>query len=386
MKIAIIGTRGIPNHYGGFEQLAEHLSVRLYEKGHAVTVYNSHRHPYRESGWRGVQLIHCKDPEAKLGTAGQFIYDLNCLLDARKRKFDVILALGYTSFSLWGRLLPRDSVTVINMDGLEWKRTKYSKPVRRFLRYAEGLAIRYCDRYIADSPAIRDYLKEKYGVDSEYIAYGAELFTGEEEGLLQAFKVEKGDYCMLMARMEPENNIEMIAEGFRDSHSAKKLLIIGNTGNAFGQYLVKKFGGDKRIVFAGAIYDAKKIHALKAFSSLYFHGHSVGGTNPSLLEAMASRALIAAHDNPFNKAILGPDALYFSSHREVSVLVEQIDRDESFREGAPKKETGSDRERMIGNNLEKIREHFNWGKIADQYEQYLLASYRERSVKASEGR
>ena len=361
MKIAIIGTRGIPNNYGGFEQLAQYLSVRLVEKGHEIYVYNSHDHPYRESSWNNVKLIHCYDAEKKLGTAGQFIYDLNCILDSRKRNFDVILALGYTSFSLWAGLLPRRSLTLINMDGLEWKRTKYSKPIQRYLRFAERLAVKYCDGYIADSLAIQAYLKEKYDIPSQYIAYGAEIHSDEDENHLVSLGLEKDGYYMVMARMEPENNIGMILEGFSASRSARKLLVVGNPGNTYGRGLVSQYGGDSRILFAGAIYDARKLHSLKIFSSLYFHGHSVGGTNPSLLEAMASRALIAAHDNPFNKAILGEDALYFSSAAQTTELVNRS-YDEPIRRG------------MIEHNLQKIHDHFNWETITDEYERFLQSS------------
>src|SRR5262249_53583110 len=145
---------------------------------------------------------------------------------------------------------------------------------------------RFCDFFIADSPAIQKYLKDKYRIPSEYIAYGAEVFDYEDERLLEPFGLSPDGYCMIMARMEPENNIETVLDGFHASNSARKLLVVGNTGNRFGQYLVKKFEGDHRIRFAGAIYDAKVVHTLKVYSTLYFHGHTVGGTNPSLLEAM----------------------------------------------------------------------------------------------------
>ncbi|MDP4211054.1 MAG: DUF1972 domain-containing protein, partial [Bacteroidota bacterium] len=120
MRIGIIGSRGIPNHYGGFERLAEQLSRGLVNKGHEVCVYNSHNHPYVENTWRGVNNIHCYDPEHLIGCSGQFIDDLNCMLDARSRKFDIILILGYTSSSIWTRLLPRSSTIIYHMDGLEW--------------------------------------------------------------------------------------------------------------------------------------------------------------------------------------------------------------------------------------------------------------------------
>ena len=142
MKIGILGTRGIPNQYGGFEQLAEYLSVGLVEKSFEVYVYNTHNHSYQEKTWNGVHIVHCFNPEKKLKTAGQFIYDLNCVRDARKRDFDILLILGYTSISVWGRLFPKKATIIINMDGLEWKRNKYAGRIRKFLFYAEKLAVK----------------------------------------------------------------------------------------------------------------------------------------------------------------------------------------------------------------------------------------------------
>lgn len=364
MRIAIIGTRGIPNQYGGFEQFAEYVSVGLADKGHEVFAYSSHDHPYQHVGWNNVHIIHCYDPEQIMGTAGQFIYDLNCVLDARKRNFDILLVLGYTSISVWGRYFPRKPVTVVNMDGLEWKRTKYSKATRRFLKYAERLAVRLFDEHISDSPAIQEYLEGKYGISSEFIPYGAEIFDNEREDILAQFDVRPHGYLMVMARMEPENNIEPILEGFHRSSSEKAMLVIGNTRNKFGQYLMERFAGDGRIRFLGAIYDSLRIHTLKVYSSLYFHGHSVGGTNPSLLEAMASRAPIAAHANAFNRAVLGPDALYFSTAEDVQRLITEPMDEANARQ-------------MIANNLDKVRNQYNWKSVIDRYEQVLLNAYKK---------
>ena len=136
MKIAIIGTRGIPNHYGGFEQFAEYLAVYLVKHNCEVYVYNSYNHPYQEPVFNGVNIIHCRDPEKKMGTIGQFIYDLNCILDTRNKDLDVILQLGYTSSSIWSFLLPKKPIIITNMDGLEWKRSKYWFLVRKFLKIA----------------------------------------------------------------------------------------------------------------------------------------------------------------------------------------------------------------------------------------------------------
>jgi len=362
VKIGIIGTRGIPNEYGGFEQLAEKLSVGLYEKGHEVTVYNSHKHSYQEKKFNGVDIVHCYDAEHVLGTAGQFIYDFNCIRDARKRNFNVLLFLGYTSSSIWGMLYPKNTVIISNMDGLEWKRQKYSGPVRVFLKYAEKLAVKYSHYFIADSIAMHSYLKNRYGIHSEYIAYGAEILSSQKEEFLTTYSLCKKNYYMLMARMEPENNIEMILEGFHQSDSDKKFVVVGNTNNKFGKRMVKKFGCDKRIVFAGAIYDPELTHTLKYNCPLYFHGHTVGGTNPSLIEAMASQVLIAAHDNNFNRAVLDGNGYYFNSAKDVKQLIEA-------EHPVIKEET------MTRNNFMKIKNTYNWPLIIEQYEKFMVECF-----------
>ena len=362
LRIAILGTRGIPNHYGGFEHISEYVSAGLVKRGHSVTVYNSHNHPYTADTWNGVRIKHCYDPEFKIGTAGQFIYDLNCIMDARKEKYDVVLMMGYTSSSVWGRLYPKDSIIISNMDGLEWKRSKYSKPVQQFLKYAEKLAIKYSQYYISDSRVIKDYLEEKYQITSDYIPYGAEVYTDEEREQFDTVDALKEDYFLLMARMEPENNIETILEGFNNSNSRKNFKVLGDTSNRFGKFITHKFKNDERIQFKGSIFDTAKVRALQNNSYLYFHGHSVGGTNPSLLEAMASEALIAAHNNPFNKSVLHTDAFYFSDSGEVQQIVETVQRKENEKN-------------MVKNNLHKIALQFNWEKIIDQYESLILDCY-----------
>lgn len=374
LRIGILGTRGIPNHYGGFEQFAEYLSTGLVAKGHEVFVYNSHNHPYDSDTWNNVQLIHCYDPENQLGSFGQFIYDLNCILDARRRNFDVILMLGFTSSSAWGWFYPQQSTLIFNMDGLEWKRTKYSKPVQKFLLLAEKLAVRFSHYHIADSVVIQSYLKHKYAIASEHIPYGAEILHNEDESLLKEFGVEKNEYYILMARMAAENNIEMILDGFHASNSNKKFLVVGSVNNTLGKQLEYKFRNDKRIVFTGGIYNhPQKIHSLKYYSCLYFHGHSVGGTNPSLLEAMASRAVVAAHENAFNRAVLNDDAFYFSSWYEVKGIIETTTHNEQQLV-------------MINNNLKKISEQYNWDTVISKYERFLQRCVLERESKSLKGK
>ncbi|MBL4669214.1 MAG: DUF1972 domain-containing protein [Flavobacteriales bacterium] len=358
MKIAIIGTRGIPNHYGGFEQFAEYLSLGLVNKGHEVWVYNSHLHPYQEDNWKGVNIVHCKDMEDKMGAAGQFIYDLNCILDSRKRKFDIVLQLGYTSSSVWGKLLPKKSVVITNMDGLEWMRSKFSKKVQYFLKKAEKWAINTSDYLVADSVGIQQHLKTNFNVESTYIPYGAHIFNTPNRNVLDDYKLKEYDYYMLIARMEPENNIEIILDGYNQSGNLKPFLVVGKTENEFGTYLKEKFKNNKNIQFLGGIYDIEILNNLRFYTGLYFHGHSVGGTNPSLLEAMSSNALIAAHDNIFNKSILGKEALYFLDNNDVSKLFD--------------KEIELFRKEFTAKNIEKIQTLYTWDKIIDDYENLFI--------------
>ena len=169
MKIAILGTRGIPNHYGGFEQYAELLSVYLVAQGWDVTVYNSHNHPYQRPEYKGVKIKHIYDPEKKMGTIGQFFYDLGCIWDTRKQDFDIVYQLGYTSSAVFNFLFKKNTILVTNMDGMEWKRSKYNKYVQRFLMYSERIAVKHSDFLIADSLGIKAYLDEKYQTESFFL-------------------------------------------------------------------------------------------------------------------------------------------------------------------------------------------------------------------------
>ena len=356
MKIAILGSRGIPNFYGGFEQFAQYLSIGLAENNHEVFVYNSSNHPYQENLYKGVNIIHCYDPENKIGTVGQFVYDFNCILDSRKRNFDVILQLGYTSSSVFNFLFKNVRV-VTNMDGLEWKRSKYSKQVQFFLKFAEKLAVSYSDVLIADSIGIKEYLDSKYNLDSKYIPYGADSNQQYDLNHLNEFSLNPFDYDILIARLEPENSVKEIIEGFSMSATSRKLVVVGSTATKLGQYLKNNIKDD-RLIYLEYINDINKLNSLRHYSNLYFHGHTVGGTNPSLLEAMASQALVCANDNIFNRSILERHAHYFMSSEQVSVLVDSLVK-ENYSQ-------------LITANKNKIRETFNWPTIISQYENELL--------------
>ena len=362
MRIAILGTRGIPNFYGGFEQFAQYLSEDLVKKGHEVYVYNSHTHPYQKSEWKGVNIIHCKDPENIIGPAGQFIYDFNCILDSRKRNFDIILQLGYVTSSIWFWLLPKKAVVITNMDGLEWRRSKFSYILKKIIIFTENLTVKTSNFLISDSIGIQNYLKNKYSVESKYIPYGAHVMKEDlNEFVLQDLSLEKGGYSLLIARMVPENSIETILKGFVSSSTKRKFLVIGSTNNRYGQYIKNKFS-DPRIIYLGYISGIDKLNILRKYSHLYFHGHSVGGTNPSLLEAMGSSALICAHDNEFNRAILEEDAFYFNCQKCITILVN--------------KDLIEKREVYIKNNISKVKAEYSWNSILSEYENFMISKLK----------
>ena len=355
LKIGILGCRGIPNRYGGYEQFAQYLSHGLVKRGHEVFVYNSSLHPYRKKSWNGVHILRKFDPEDRLGTVGQFVYDFNCLIDARKRKFDVLLQLGYTSNAIFYPLWPRKTKNFLHMDGLEWKRTKYNTTVRKFLRKMEKWAALHGDILIADSLSIQKHLRESYQVESEYIPYGAEVGLDPERVALESYNLPAFQYDLAIARFVPENNLETIVKGHLDSGISLPLVLVGKYDTPIGRKLFHSYGSNRKIRFLGGVFDQEKLNALRHYARLYFHGHSVGGTNPSLLEAMACRVTIAAHNNPFNRAILGKEAYYFSNSQDLVKVIQYPNSDLKMAEW---KEA----------NYQKIRKEFNWKSVIDLYE------------------
>ncbi len=367
MKIAFISTRGIPNNYGGFEQFAEYISVGLVQRGHEIVVYSPHFHPYKDPIYKGVRIKHINSPEQWMGSSvGSFFYDFRSLKDAlKKENFDIIYEAGYTSIVpayIWFNVKKiKYPVFTTNMDGLEYKRTKFNKWVQKFIFWEEKMTVKHSHYLIADNMGIQDYYKEKYGKESKFLAYGANIYDNYQESYLDEFNLKAGEYFLLIARLEPENNIEMAIQGFLKSNIKNKpLIIVGKTDTPHGKYLVKIYGEEANLKFVGGIYDFDTINSIRYYSFAYFHGHSVGGTNPSLLEAMASNCFILAHDNIFNKSVLKDDALYFNNVDKVAELLNGI-------------EICNDkyRKRFVDNNLRRIKNEYSWDKLVDEHEKYF---------------
>lgn len=369
MKIAIISTRGIPNNYGGFEQFAEYISVGLVRRGHDVVVYSPHFHPYKEDRFKGVRVKHIYSPETWMGSSvGSFFYDFFSLRDAlKKEKFDIIYDAGYTSIVpayIWYNVKNiKSPIFTTNMDGMEYKRAKFNKWVQKFLLWEEAKAVKHSHYLIADNMGIKDYYKEKYGKESTYLAYGADIHTDYRQVCLKDFGLEPYNYYLLIARLEPENNIVMSVEGYlaSDQRGKRPLVILGKTDTPHGKELVARYGKNPDIHFLGGIYDFEILNALRHYSYAYFHGHSVGGTNPSLLEAMAADCFIMAHDNIFNRSVLRDNALFYRSSDDVAAYLNNI-----------AELIGQHRTTFIADNLKLIREEYSWDILVDKYEKYFM--------------
>lgn len=368
MKIAFVSTRGIPNNYGGFEQFAEYISVGMAQRGHEVVVYSPKFHPYQESTYKGVRIKHIYSPETWMGSSvGSFFYDFASLRDALKKEdFDIIYEAGYTSIIpayIWFNVKKRKRpIFTTNMDGLENKRSKFSPMVRRFLDWEEKMAVKYSHYLIADNMGIHDYYKEKYGKESKFLAYGADIHDDFKAEYLEEFGLKSEEYYILIARLEPENNIVMAIEGYLHSkeNGRRPLIVVGKTNTPHGKELVEKYGNERNVEFVDGIYDFKKLDSVRHFSKAYFHGHSVGGTNPSLLEAMAAGCFIFAHDNIFNRAVLKENAFYYPSADKVTEYLNRID---TIAEGSKIQYTAR--------NIEVIRNEYSWESLIDKHEKYF---------------
>ena len=377
MKIAFVSTRGIPNNYGGFEQFAEYISVGLARRGHEVTVYSPKFHPYKEDWYKGVRIKHIYSPEKWMGSSvGSFFYDFASLKDALQNEdFDIVYEAGYTSIIpayIWFDIRKRRRpVFTTNMDGLENKRSKFGPMVRRFLDWEEKMAVKYSHYLVADNMGIHDYYKEKYGRESKFLAYGADVHSDFNPEYLEEFGLKPEEYYLLVARLEPENNIVMAVEGYLRSKEKgrRPLVIVGKTDTPHGRELVARYGREKGVRFAGGIYDFKKLDSVRHFARAYFHGHSVGGTNPSLLEAMAAGCFVLAHDNMFNRAVLKGNALYYGSAEDVAEFLDNMEHI-----------AGKYKTEYTSANIEVIRREYSWEHLIDEHERYFRQLLRQSGM------
>lgn len=366
LRIAFLGSRGIPARYGGFETFVEEVAKRLVKHGVEVTVYCE-----GESGpgeYEGVQLkyITANAP----GPLRTLWFDFRCLWQAR-RDHDVVYMLGYASalFCVLPRLF--GSEVWINMDGIEWKRSKWGLAARTWLKWMEGLAFRTSNRIIFDNAALRDVICERRTapVESSVIEYGApQVETIPDESLLRSFGVESNEYYLVVCRFEPENHVLEIVEAHAAANIHRPLLVVANSD--LGTRYVERCEvlSNDRIRFVGTVYDQTILVTLRTHCRAAIHGHSVGGTNPSLLEAMVCGKPILAHDNVFNREVLGACGTYW----EASELPGRWQTFDS--EGAQLvARAGSD-------GRKRAQEYYCWERIAEAYLALLTSANLRQEI------
>lgn len=354
-KIAIIGTVGVPANYGGFETLAEHLIEDLGQK-HDITVYCSGRKydkKERVSTYKGATLKYL--PLDANGIQS-ILYDTWSILHALFYA-DVLLILGVAG--AWTLPFVRwftNKKVIISIDGIEWKRDKWNTLAKWYLFWAESLAVKYSHIDISDNEAIQDYTAARYGSLSRIIEYGADhtMKVEASETALQKYPFLKERYAFKVCRIEPENNVHVILEAFTLT-SVMPLVIVGNWDkSAYGQTLKAQYANHPNIHILDPVYDQKQLDELRSNAALYVHGHSAGGTNPSLVEAMYLGLPILAYSVSYNRVTTEYRAMYF--HHQES-LVKAIN------------ELYTARLNAVGDAMEKIaRRRYTWSHIAFKYE------------------
>lgn len=315
MKVALIGTRGIPARYGGFETFVQELSLRLKKRGHEVWVYcRSGYYDKKPREYKGIKLIYL--PECKIKALDTLSHTFLSLLHAQRKEYDVILVLNYANSPLL--ILPRflRKKMILHMDGLEWKRAKWRGLGTAYLKLAEWLSMKLRIEMITDSKCLKRYYEEKYGRQIHFIPYGAVVQDSQNPEILKRFGLKPKEYFLQITRFEPENNPLLSIQAFEKTETDKVLFLVGGTQYK-SSYARKMFSfEDPRVKQPGFIYDQKVLRELLCNCCAYIHGNEVGGTNPALLQAMASGCFVICRDVPFNREVLQDAGVYFQKSVE----------------------------------------------------------------------
>ena len=352
-RVSIIGTVGVPANYGGFETLVENL-VRYHDANalpYDVTVYcSSKSYSDKKPAYLSAKLKYIP---FNANGAQSIIYDWISLLLAMWRA-DVILLLGVSGATMLPLVRFLSSAKVVtNIDGIEWRRQKWQGLAKWFLRFSEKVAVRFSHEIIADNQAIADYVKDTYGVDAHVIAYGGDHAVAVEAKSVKELSIPD-KYAFSVCRIEPENNVHMIVEAFA-KQSGLPLVMVGNWKSSdYGRSLQQKYHDFYQLVLLDPIYDIGKLKTLRTNAALYVHGHSAGGTNPSLVEAMHFGKPVLAFDCDFNRCTTENKALYF---RTPAQLAEKLSL-------AP----DEDRWHMRGEDMREIASRrYTWDIVGDAY-------------------
>ena len=361
-QLIILGTRGIPGCHGGFETFAQRLALHMVQVGWKVTVYCQGEGPKARPTsdvWSGVhrRIISV----GRSGPVATILFDLESVLDAAHYRDAVFLTLGYNTALFTALLRIRGRTNLMNMDGLEWRRRKWRWYQRAWLWANERIGVYVAHHLIADHPGIREHLERLAPTKRiSMIPYGADSVADAELGRLARFGLCAGQYLILIARPEPENSVLELVRAFSAKVRGVKFAVLGryDVGNSYHDLV--QASASNEVIFLGPIYDPEDLQALRRFSLAYAHGHQVGGTNPSLVEAMGAGNAVIAHDNVFNRWVAGEGAVYFDNEDSCERLITQICCN------------GINLPRLRRASIERHNALFRWDIILSSYERLLV--------------
>jgi glycosyltransferase involved in cell wall biosynthesis len=356
MKIALIGTRGVPAAYGGFETCVEELGRRLVLRGHEVTVYcRDSYYPEKRESYLGMKLVYL--PNMKKKSLDTLSHTFLSVFHSLRHSFDLLMVFNAANSPalilpyLLGRRI------AINTDGLEWKRGKWGPVGRTYYKFAEWLSCKLANRIVTDSLGIQDYYRERYGVEGAHISYGAYPEQSCTPSLLKPLGISPGEYFLQVTRFEPENNPLLTIKAFKQLRTTKKLVVVGGVPYESPYSRAIALEADDRVLLPGYIYERELLNELWCNSFAYVHGNEVGGTNPALLQSMASGCFTLAIDVPFSHDVLRDAGIYFGKSVEALAEGMQWALDHSDELTTFKKKS---RDRIIT--------QYSWDLVADDYE------------------
>jgi glycosyltransferase involved in cell wall biosynthesis len=361
MKIAILGTRGIPANYGGFETFAEQLGVRLAARGHEVTVYcRKHYATASDGTYNGVKLVTLPTIQHKYFDT--IIHTFLSTLHALPRQFDVILICNAANsvFAWMPRVL--GVPTLVNVDGLERKRKKWNWIGQHYYQLSEWLSTFLPTAIVTDAQVIQDYYATRYGKQSSMIAYGAEVARRAEPEALQKYGLQPNQYVLYVSRLEPENNAHLAIEAYRNLNTDWPLVIVGGAPYA-EEYIAQlkrmaSEAGEDRVKFLGFVF-GEDYRALQQNAYCYVHATEVGGTHPALIEAMGAGNCALTLDTPENREVLGEAGLLYGNAAELTELLQQVLADPALIEEYRRRA------------MTRVLQLYNWEQITNEYEDLL---------------
>jgi glycosyltransferase involved in cell wall biosynthesis len=373
-KLAIMGIRGIPAKHGGFETFAEFLALYLVDRGWDVTVYcheDGDTDEIRYDDWQGVKRITMTVKQG--GALGTMVFDWKSIRHLLKTDIKLVLTLGYNTATFCTPYRFKGITNLINMDGIEWKRDKWRPYERAWLWLNERYGCLIGNHLVADHPDIKKHLATRVSNDKiTMIPYGAPEVLTADATLLQGLNVKPGRYAVVIARPEPENSVLDIVKAFSRKQRGYKLVMLGKyepEQSAFHKSVLD--AASDEVLFPGAIYDRNIVEALRFHARFYIHGHRVGGTNPSLVEALGAGSAVLAHDNDFNRWVAGSGAHYFKNENQCAEMLETLWNDDQAIAS------------MQIASRARFNEALTWPDILAQYESLLLRWNAKKDTKQS---